>query len=745
MRKLAWIAAASAVLVLTVVIGVRLLGWQGASAQEVVNFDIDPDTTGNTASTLGTVEKCVRINGTFVKDGTSDYNIDVVVTGDTQAPTAYDADVTMDNDANVDVTASGTNPLIKTPGAIDMGDLLPNTDARYHSGTVYFTGAGTAGNGTITRIGLDIASSPGSPILITFTMDPNWTAYASSAGTHAVTADGAQLAVNMDCPSYADVEIVSQVVKASDCTSDPPATINALTGTVFCLRKSIRNNGPITPVDGTITTTLIQVGGTDCTITPVGGNPATFTGLTITPQTKDEKFTVNCTNRCTHSFNFTNTLAVTTVGVTDDVPANNTNIPTAFPTDVIGEADLDVTSVTVDAPAGSAVSTAFNVTVTANVTNNGPSTLVTANATLDLTMPAGCTRVPNTTQVAALTNLGSNSPVRTWSVTCTTTGNKTFNGSGSVVVTSDHATDSTSGNNSDTGSDSTDITASADARIQSWLFPDEMTTVAGNQVRVVPGVAEDMDTTETLDNNDGTYGGASIDLAIAVPATPGAGCAATPDAGNPTSATLLMNGTDVVDTLTWSVTLTPATSCTISFDKTITITTAGVSDSNLADNTASRTVILVADTDGDTVPDDYSGTIDNCPDDANPDQADNDDDDIGDVCDPDDDNDGILDVNDNCRLIANAGQENADSDSIGNVCELDVTCDDLLDGGDVVQLMRYIVGLLTVSDQCPPPTGSINGPRATAYNDGIDGGDVVAMLQCIAGFHNIVCPAPSAP
>ena len=200
MRKLAWIAATSTVVVLIAVLVAHLLGSQGAFAQGTVAFDIDPDTTGNTASTLGTVEKCVRINGTFAKDGTSDYNIDVVVTGDTQAPTAYDADVTSDNDANVDVTAAGTNPLIKTPGAMDLSDALPNTDARYHSGTFYSTGAGTAGNGTITRIGLDINSSPGSPILITFTMDPDWTAYSSAAGTHPITVDGAQLAVNQDCP-----------------------------------------------------------------------------------------------------------------------------------------------------------------------------------------------------------------------------------------------------------------------------------------------------------------------------------------------------------------------------------------------------------------------------------------------------------------------------------------------------------------------------------------------------------------
>jgi hypothetical protein len=67
------------------------------------------------------------------------------------------------------------------------------------------------------------------------------------------------VAVDVACPGLAqdaDVEIAGQTVQAADCISPPPTEISAGVGTVLCLRKSIVNNGPTTPVDGSITTGL---------------------------------------------------------------------------------------------------------------------------------------------------------------------------------------------------------------------------------------------------------------------------------------------------------------------------------------------------------------------------------------------------------------------------------------------------------------------------------------------------------
>jgi len=166
-----------------------------------IEMGIDPETTGNTASTLGDVEDCVRVDvPSPAFDGVSDYNIDVYVKGDTQAPVAYDASVTYDN-TKVHIAAPGTDVLIKMPGATSMADTgtPPDTDGTFTAGVIYFDPAESRipGDGVLVRLGLDIGGSG----LVTFALNPpDLSAYASGVGLHTVTLASAQLAISQDCP-----------------------------------------------------------------------------------------------------------------------------------------------------------------------------------------------------------------------------------------------------------------------------------------------------------------------------------------------------------------------------------------------------------------------------------------------------------------------------------------------------------------------------------------------------------------
>ncbi len=91
-------------------------------------------------------------------------------------------------------------------------------------------------------------------------------------------------------------------------------------------------------------------------------------------------------------------------------------------------------------------------------------------------------------------------------------------------------------------------------------------------------------------------------------------------------------------------------------------------------------VIRVSDVDGDLVGD----ADDNCPEVANPDQADENDNAVGDACEDDiedTDEDGIPDGDDNCPTVPNADQADLDEDGVGNVCDEDFADAD----GDGVQ------------------------------------------------------------
>jgi hypothetical protein len=174
-----------------------------SQAQGAIEMGLDMETTGNTAGTLGSVDPCHELASSGTPfDGIPDWTVDVYVTGNTQAPTAYDAWVTYDRDL-AHITDAGTEPLIKLPGAAnfttdeDPGPIK-SSDGQLDAGALYLSGGpGIAGNGTILRVGLDINFAAGPDIVA---LGLAMGAYGSAAGVHPTTTRTAQLAINEDCP-----------------------------------------------------------------------------------------------------------------------------------------------------------------------------------------------------------------------------------------------------------------------------------------------------------------------------------------------------------------------------------------------------------------------------------------------------------------------------------------------------------------------------------------------------------------
>jgi hypothetical protein len=369
----------------------------------------------------------------------------------------------------------------------------------------------------------------------------------------------------------------------------------------------------------------------------------------------DQTFTLHCTQPSNHTWTFNDCIDITNTHVRDPNPNNNC-ASLSLTNPVTADADIKVASMSINGPALTPVNQNFNLGVQANLHNNGPYGPVNANVTLSLNVPADCTKTPNGSQTAASVNLPVSvvTPVvKTWVVNCSSVSNHNYTASASAtMVPILHVADPNLQNNSGTSQASNGITSPTDVKITSFTANDDM-AFAGNQILVtagaplnpfgpaIPAATRNFQTNETIHNN-GPWN--PTDISISKTVADGPDCNVTPNAQGGTAS--LTVSTILDDTENWSVDWTnavkPPFSCSVTFNKTVTVTTNHVTDSNTANNSASVTVIFVRDADGDTVPDNYAGIDDNCQDVPNPGQQDSDQDLIGDACDDEPDHEDLV-------------------------------------------------------------------------------------------------------
>lgn len=137
---------------------------------------------------------------------------------------------------------------------------------------------------------------------------------------------------------------------------------------------------------------------------------------------------------------------------------------------LIQQADVEVSGVTVSAPAAASAGTMFTVNASATLHNNGPFEPVNADVAYDLRVPAGCTTIEPTSGTVQDVSLALSASVAvpggwSWTITCNTPGSQRFTLDVSIAVDAVAVVDPVTGNNSLSGSAATNVTAESDLAV----------------------------------------------------------------------------------------------------------------------------------------------------------------------------------------------------------------------------------------------------------------------------------------
>jgi hypothetical protein len=369
------------------------------------------------------------------------------------------------------------------------------------------TSAAEDGSGVLKRVRIESIG----PAVIPGVYDLNLTAAGHLDTTNTFQApdaiNNAQIAVNTPCPGPpADVEMLSLSL-----TSLSGPNVSANTPFIVEALGTARNNGPST-ADIEITVTPSFPG--DCTPTPLGAQSEAFPAVASgESRVTTKQWTLSCSSASQHNLSASGSVVITSA-VTDSNPGNNGPVNDNEMVAVQGDADVQVSGVSVDAPPDAATGAPFTVTVSGNLHNAGPITPVNADAVLDLSVPLGCVRSPDNTQSVNDNSLALSTPVlvqQSWTVTCSTSGLKTFTGTVTANVDQLHVVDPTPGNNSGNAQDSTDTSLGvADVKVSSVTVASDPTADINTNFEV---------TVNTVVHNNGPFFpiNADVDLTLNLP------------------------------------------------------------------------------------------------------------------------------------------------------------------------------------------------------------------------------------
>jgi len=245
-----------------------------------------------------------------------------------------------------------------------------------------------------------------------------------------------------DACSSADLRVAAQYVE------NPPAEIPLSEDIQIVLDKVLHNGGPHGGVDA-VTETVVTVPA-GCTVSP-NVHVQAFHNLPVSVDIlHHEPFTIHCYELGEHTFVFDDAVSVSTPGIVDPDPSNDTAI-TELTVTAVSQADIKITGVTfIDRPTKVDLGAEVDITLRKHVHNNGPWTPVDIAIDATASAPTGCTVMPKNVPTSL-----TNAPVsvdqvvdEVWTIKCTETGLKTFGFDNSIDVATPYVSDPNLANNS---------------------------------------------------------------------------------------------------------------------------------------------------------------------------------------------------------------------------------------------------------------------------------------------------------